>query len=180
LTAVAPPIYGPAMDATTPSIAATSGSRPGAASADDLARVRLTAFGMILGLMVQFGLGMTVNLFVTVTRDHPGANPPEYFSGAAQSVVWAVTQGPFFVAAHVVWGTLLFVGGVVLVVSAWRTRRRGLRAATILGALMILGAGFNGASFLNYGEDFSSMLMATLFALAVVFYATAVFIATPE
>jgi hypothetical protein len=169
------------MDAITPSISATtSDPRSAAVSAQELARVRRTAFGMILGLMIQFGLGMTVNLFVTVTRNHPGANPSEYFSGAAQSVVWAVTQGPFFVAAHVVWGTLLFVGGIVLAVGGWRTGRRGLRAATILGALMILAAGFNGASFLNYGEDFSSMLMATFFALAVIFYATTVFIATPE
>ena len=33
-----------------------------------------------------------------------------------------------------------------------------------------MGAGFNGGSFLNYHEDFSSMLMAVGFALAMSAY----------
>jgi hypothetical protein len=31
----------------------------------------------------------------------------------------------------------------------------------------VVGAGFNGGSFLNYGQNFSSMLMAVGFALAM-------------
>jgi hypothetical protein len=34
----------------------------------------------------------------------------------------------------------------------------------------VIGAGFNGGSYLNYHEDFSSMIMAGGFALAVVAY----------
>jgi hypothetical protein len=41
----------------------------------------------------------------------------------------------------------------------------------------VLGAGFNGGSFLNYHEDFSSMLMATGFAIAVAAYATGLYLA---
>ena len=37
-------------------------------------------------LAVQFLLGMAVNLFVTIPTNHPGANPPEYFSGVFNSV----------------------------------------------------------------------------------------------
>ncbi|HEV7169058.1 MAG TPA: hypothetical protein VGN49_13955 [Micrococcaceae bacterium] len=40
----------------------------------------------------------------------------------------------------------------------------------------ILGAGFNGGSFLNYGEDFSSMIMASLFAVATGSYASGVYL----
>jgi len=50
------------------------------------------------------------------------------------------------------------------------TRRQASRVATgtsVLGALAIVGAGFNGASFLNYGHAFSSMIMAGLWALAL-------------
>ena len=39
----------------------------------------------LLMLMIQFLLGMAVNLFVTIPTDHPGARPSEYFSGVAQS-----------------------------------------------------------------------------------------------
>ena len=34
----------------------------------------------------------------------------------------------------------------------------------------MLGAGFNGASFLDFGENFSSMIMTLLFTLAMLCY----------
>jgi hypothetical protein len=40
----------------------------------------------------------------------------------------------------------------------------------VLGFIGILAAGFNGASFLNYGQDFSSLLMAVGFLLAAISY----------
>jgi hypothetical protein len=40
----------------------------------------------------------------------------------------------------------------------------------------VLAAGFNGGSFLNYNQDFSSMLMATVFAVAVVSYSVGLFV----
>ncbi|HEV3096725.1 MAG TPA: hypothetical protein VG104_06235, partial [Candidatus Dormibacteraeota bacterium] len=39
-----------------------------------------------------------------------------------------------------------------------------------LGFVGVLGAGFNGGSFLNYNENFSSMLMAVGLALATSAY----------
>jgi len=48
----------------------------------------------------------------------------------------------------------------------------------VVGFIGVLGAGFNGGSFLDYHEDFSSMLMATGFAIAVVSYAVGLYIAT--
>jgi hypothetical protein len=47
----------------------------------------------------------------------------------------------------------------------------------VLGALAILGAAFNGVSFLNYGHAFSSMIMAGLRALALACYLTGMFLA---
>lgn len=38
---------------------------------------------------------------------------------------------------------------------------------SVLGALAIVGAAFNGVSFVNYGHNFSSMIMAGLWALAL-------------
>ena len=43
-------------------------------------------------------------------------------------------------------------------------------ALSVLGALAIVGAGFNGASFLDYGHAFSSLIMAALWALALACY----------
>jgi hypothetical protein len=56
------------------------------------------------------------------------------------------------------------------VAIAWRRGGTGDRAASVTGALAIVGAGFNGASFVNYGHAFSSMIMAGLWALALACY----------
>jgi hypothetical protein len=47
---------------------------------------------------------------------------------------------------------------------------------TSLGLFGVLAAGFNGGSFLNYTQDFSSMIMATFFAWAVVSYTVGLFV----
>jgi hypothetical protein len=47
----------------------------------------------------------------------------------------------------------------------------------MFGALAIVGAGFNGVSFLNYGHTFSSMIMAGPWALALAYYLTGVYLA---
>jgi hypothetical protein len=50
-------------------------------------------------------------------------------------------------------------------------------AAAVLAALAILGAGFNGASFVHYGHDFSSMIMSGLWALSLACYLTCLYLA---
>ena len=42
--------------------------------------------------------------------------------------------------------------------------------------MFIVGAGFNGASFLNYGHDVSSLIMAVLWALALACYLTGLYL----
>lgn len=123
-------------------------------------------------LAAQFLLGMAVNLFVTIPTNHPGFHPPEYFSGVFQSVRWAITSptSPLLLLLHASLGLLLVVLALVLLVSAIVRRSRSWIVVSIIGLIGVLGAGFNGGSFLNYNEDFSSMLMAVGFILAMVTY----------
>ncbi len=139
--------------------------------------MRRTSLIVIGWLLVQFLLGMATNLFVDITRDHPGANPAEYFSGVGQSVAWAISSGPLLLQLHATLGLILVAGSVFAFVEAMRAGSRGPRIATAVGGLSILGAGFNGGSFLNYDEDFSSMIMAALFAIALGAYAAAMYLA---
>jgi hypothetical protein len=127
--------------------------------------------GTLIFLMIQFLLGMAVNLFVTITANHPGANPPEYFGGVVQSVTWAVLHGHLLLVVHASLGLLLVLNAMGLLVAAIRVRQRDLIIVTSFGLFGVLAAGFNGGSFLNYNQDFSSMLMAFFFAIAVVAYA---------
>jgi hypothetical protein len=145
----------------------TDADRPGDLR---LARLRQSTVGILVALLVQFLVGMAVNLFVTIPDDHPGARPAEYFGGSMASVTWALTGGPLALVVHVVLGIVLLVGSIGLVIRVRPLRRRSLTVLAVLGLLLIIGAGFNLASFLNYNEDFSSYLMAVFFALAALCY----------
>jgi len=116
-------------------------------------------------LIVQFMLGTTVNLFVKIPSDHPGANPPEYFGGVLASVSWAILHGDLWLTLHAAFGLLLVLAALGTLAQAVRLRGGGRMTLAALGFVGVLGAGFNGGSFLNYHEDFSS-LMAVGFALA--------------
>ncbi len=154
------------MTDSTPPTAVSAGPTP-----RDSRRLRGATFGFLVALLVQYLAGMLVNLFVTVPAGHAGSNPSEYFSGSFQSVVWAITQsGLPLLVFHAAWGLLLVLGALALVVRARAMRRRAVTVLAVLGFLFVLGAGFNGASFLDFAEDVSSMIMATLFALAMLCY----------
>ncbi len=150
-------------------------AQPGKAGpAGRLLAVNLAA---CLLLLIQYLLGMAANLYVTIPARHPGAGARDYFAGAASGVAWVISDGPGWAAAHAAFGLALVLAALA---GIELTRRQGSRAATaasVLGALAILGAGFNGASFVNYGHDFSSMIMAGLWALALACYITGMFLA---
>ena len=119
-------------------------------------------------LIAQFLLGMAVNLFVEIPDQHPGANPPEYFTGVAQCVTWAILHGNAWLVVHTGFGLVLVVAAIGTLVQAIGNWRPGIVVSAVFGFIGVLAAGFNGGSFLNYDEDFSSILMAAGFAIAVV------------
>ena len=133
-------------------------------------RFRATLAFALGALIGQFLLGMAVNLFVTIPTDHPGANPPEYFGGVVTSVSWAILHGGLWLTLHAAWGLLLVLAAFGTLVQAIRLRGGGRITLAALGFVGVLAAGFNGGSFLNYHADFSSMLMAVGFALAMCAY----------
>lgn len=134
----------------------------------------LTAVILVL-LAAQFLLGMAVNLFVAIPANHPGANPPEYFSGVYQSVKWSITpsSSPLWLLLHAGLGLALVVLTLALLISAIVARKGKWITVAIIGFIGTLGAGFNGGSFLNYNADFSSLLMSVGFILAMLSYSLA-------
>jgi hypothetical protein len=140
-------------------------------------QLRITFLYALVMLIAQFLLGMAVNLFVKIPTDHPGSNPPEYFSGVAQSVTWAILHGNVLLAIHAAFGLGLVIAAIGTLVQAIANRRRGIVVSALVGFIGVVGAGFNGGSYLNYHEDFSSMIMATGFAIAVVAYSAGLYLA---
>ena len=139
-------------------------------------QLRNQFLGTLVFLIVQFLLGMAVNLFVTIPTNHPGANPPEYFSGVVQSVTWAILHGHILLILHASLGLLLVLNAIGLLAASIRERSKDLIWVSSLGLFGVLAAGFNGGSFLNYNQDFSSMIMASFFAWAVIAYAVGIFL----
>ena len=142
---------------------------------------RIGLAGFIAGMIVQFWLGMWVNLFVSIDPNHPGANPPEYFGGVVSNVIWAIFHGPsIWLSIHAAFGVIIVLGAFGTLVRALAFKNRGLNIALTIGALALLLAGFNGGSFLNYHFDANSMIMSVGFGIAVIAYASALVLAPTE
>lgn len=56
---------------------------------------------------MQYLLGMTVNVFVVLPAQHPGAKAANYFGGAASGIGWLISSGPGWAAAHAAFGLAL-------------------------------------------------------------------------
>jgi hypothetical protein len=126
-----------------------------------LALRRMTLLVAVL-VVVQTAIGMVVNLYVTVPAHHSGAHPANYFTGSLQSVAWALGHGAVALAIHATLGLALVAIAIWAAVRAVKIRPGWVGFTAVLGALLAISAGFNGASFLDFNNNISSLLMALL------------------
>ena len=92
-------------------------------------------------------------------------------SGSASSIGWAITHGAAALAIHATLGLVLALMVISVAVRSFAVASRPVRVWSILGGLLVIGAGFNGASFLDFNHDVSSLIMALLAFGAVACYA---------
>jgi hypothetical protein len=135
---------------------------------------------LLVVLALQFTVGMVVNFWVTLPDVHPGAAADNYFLGVVQGDAWALVASAWWLKIHVFIGIVLFLGAILLLVASILRRERLWIWVASLGLLGIVLAGFNGASFLNYGHDFSSMLMSGGFVLALCAYMAGLYFTRPD
>jgi hypothetical protein len=142
--------------------AAQAAGRPPAGRTRSLRRGVFAAFVM---LVVQFGIGSYVSLYVTV----PGA---DHGSGFGK----AIANGPAGLTVHIVLGLLLILAAIGALVQAVLARHPGLIAATAIGLLAMLGAAASGSSFVGSGRDAASLAMAVLTAVGLLCYGSILFL----
>ncbi|MDR2322082.1 MAG: hypothetical protein LBE60_10600 [Microbacterium sp.] len=128
--------------------------------------------GAVIGLVWAYGavfvLGMVLNLFVTLPEKHPGAGGAEYFGASGMSLIWALSLGGgWALFLHAAMGVLLALATLTVFLGSLYRGGWGWRWITGIAALFTIGAAFNGLSFLDYGEDFSSAIMAGCWLIAV-------------
>jgi hypothetical protein len=139
--------------------------------------LRIRALIAVFLVVIQSGLGVVVNLYDTLPKQHSGANPSNYFSGSYHSVMWAISSSFPALVIHSVLGLLLVVMAISVAVHASLVHQRRVTTIAVLGGLFVSGAAFNGASFLDFaGKNISSLLMALLALGALVCYVLIVYL----
>lgn len=126
----------------------------------------------MIGLVWAFGalfvIGMVLNLFVTLPETHPGAGGAEYFRASGAGLMWALSfGGGWALFLHATMGVLLALATLAVFLASLYRGGWGWRWITGTAALFTIGAAFNGLSFVDYGEDFSSAIMAGCWLIAV-------------
>ena len=120
--------------------------------------LRRASLAILILLIVQFALGISVNLYVTL----PAAGHPGHAS-------W-FGNGPLL-ALHAVTGMFLVIAAVFVLVRAIMARNRTL-IATSVGGLVAIGLAFEfGASYADKLTNGYSLGMALSFAAALACYA---------
>jgi hypothetical protein len=153
------------MTATSDSTTRLTSGRLTAGRVRGLRRAGLAAFVM---LVIQFGLGSYVNLYVTVpSADHGG--------GLGK----ILQNGPASLTLHVVLGLLLILSALGLLVQAFMARLPVIIGIAAVGLVAVVGAAFSGASFAGQGHDSSSLAMALLTGVALLCYGAGLFLLPP-
>jgi len=131
---------------------------PAATSASRLAALRGNCMGAAVLLIIQFGLGMGVNLYVTL----PGHK--SFLSEVFGSAV---------LAAHALVALALLGAAIAALVRAIRARKAIVFTSAGLAAILV--AGIAGASFVGNASNGASLSMALATAVAMFCYLAAVF-----
>ena len=136
---------------------------PAARQARRLSGLRNNSAAISVMLLVQYGLGMGVNLYVRVPAADPGA-------GVAAALGRTLTSQPAILAVHAVLGLLMLVAGVSVLTRAIRARHRRAIAASAAGLAAIAAAAASGAAFVSDRQAGASMVMAVLTGVALLCY----------
>lgn len=138
-------------------------------SARDLARLRGQSFGALVMLIIQFGVGVVVNLYATV----PAADRGSGFFGALGK---ALSNGPASLATHTGLGLLIVLAALALLVRSILVRHVPTIVLSVLGLLSIIAAVVNGIRFVSDGGPANaSLAMALATAAGMLCYAISLF-----
>ena len=122
-------------------------------------------------LLVQYGLGLWVNLKLAVPGSDSGAG---FWSG----FIDAITRGPVALSLHAILGTLLILSAVALVIRAVRLRSPMWTVLAAVGLVAILLAWITGVRFVVTADTEATLLMGLMTAVALFCFAVIVFTST--
>jgi hypothetical protein len=130
--------------------------------------VRRGSLAVLVLVVAEYGLGMYVNLYVTVPRADHG-----------RSVGSAIANGPAVLSTHAVIGLLLGLGALGVLVQAVIARHPGAIVSSAVGLIALASAAATGASFTSSGQPVDSMGMSVLTGVALLCYAATLYLVRP-
>ena len=131
--------------------------------------LRANSFAAVVILVVEYGLGMWVNLYGQLPASDHGAS-------IAAGFARAIYKGPVGLSVHAVLGVILIVSALTAVVRAVLVRRTALISATAVGLAAMVMAAISGSRFVGDASNSSSMGMAVATGVAVAAYALVLFL----
>lgn len=139
------------------------------ATARVVSGLRANSFAAVVMLLIEFGLGIWVNLYARLPASDHGKGVFVAFGGA-------VADGPVALALHALLGTLLVVTAISVVVRAALARQAASAAIGVVAFLAIVSAWLSGARFVGDTSSGASMSMAIATAVALLGYAMILFL----
>jgi hypothetical protein len=136
-----------------------------------IAGLRANSLAALVMLVIEFALGVVVNLYATLPAADAGKTLFSAFGAA-------VTDGPVALTLHALLGTLLLITGISAVVRAALLRGGVLITITGVALLAILLAWLSGTRFVGDSGNGESLIMALATGVAIICYATILFGAT--
>jgi hypothetical protein len=130
-----------------------------------LPSIRRESFAMAVLLLVQYGLGISVNLLVTMPRQDHGA-------GLGSTIA----NGPVVVTTHIVLGLALILTALAIAVRAATVRHAGIIAMAVVALVALVSAASGGIGFASTGQNRDSLVMALSWAAALLCYLSIMFI----
>jgi hypothetical protein len=129
-----------------------------AARARGPAGLRPLCLVALIALVIQFVLGIILNLYVTV---------PDY---SRASYIQEIERAPGFLTAHALVGLVLLGTAVLLLIQAIALQALALITLLVTGLAALLGAFVAGEVFVKNGADTASLWMSILTGVALASY----------
>jgi len=125
----------------------------------ELEGLRRVSLAALIMLVVQYGLGIILNLYIAVPA-----------SDAHAGIMQEIANGPAMLTLHALLGLALIGVALVLLVRAVRIDDRVIAVLAAAGLTAIGGAFASGEVFVRNGQSGASLAMALLTGVALLCY----------
>ena len=125
----------------------------------ELEGLRRISLAALIMLVVQYGLGIILNLYIAVPA-----------SDAHAGIMQEIASGPAMLTVHALLGLGLIGAALVLLVRAVRLEDRVIAVLAAAGLTAIGGAFASGEIFVRNGQSGASLAMALLTGVALLCY----------